>query len=93
MYDNIGSKLRTVAMVCGIIGVIGAGIGFLALIAGGGAVGFAAIVSGLLALISSWPLYAFGQITDDIHAMRENAAAPSSPAAATFVAVDELPEL
>lgn len=81
-------------MVCGIIGVICAGIGFLALvIADEEALGFAAIVSGLLALISSWPLYAFGQITDDIHAMRENAAAPSSPAAAAFVAVDELPEL
>lgn len=91
MYDNIGSKLRTVAMVCGIIGVIGAGIGLLALLSGGGAIGLAAIVSGLLALISSWPLYAFGQITDDIHAMRNGTAAPSGQTAA--VVDDDLPEL
>lgn len=91
MYDNIGSKLRTVAMVCGIIGVIGAGIGLLALLTGGGAIGLAAIVSGLLALISSWPLYAFGQITDDIHAMRNGTAAPTGQTAAAVD--DDLPEL
>ena len=78
MFSNIGNKVCAVAKFCGYFGaicfLIGLGctiFGFLDeedLII----VGIPAMFYGLLSIISSWPLYAFGQITSDIREIKEN---------------------
>lgn len=80
LYSNIGNKVCTVAKVCGFIGVVCAAIGLVvtlfAIMDGEDwllIIGPACMVLGIVSLISSWPLFAFGQITNDIHAMRKDA--------------------
>jgi hypothetical protein len=76
MYENIGSKLQAVAKFLGVLGIISIVLGIACVIFGidydeyliGGLL---AAVTGIMSIISSWPLYAFGQITNDIAAIRE----------------------
>ena len=77
LYSNIGNKVCKVAKVCGAIGIVCAIIGLICLIIGlcvgeiaAIIAGASAAVLGIMSLISSWPLYAFGQITNDVHAIR-----------------------
>lgn len=91
MYSNVGGKLRTLARICGIVGIVCAAICVLAEVVTmfdtfNGIVAVSGLVLGLLCLVSSWPLYAFGQLVDDVHAIREGSTgkAPVS---------DELPDL
>lgn len=79
LYSNIGNKVCIVAKVCGFIGVASFVIGLICLTIWFFAYEDALLVFGpilmlwgIVSLISSWPLYAFGQITNDIHAMRGN---------------------
>ena len=95
LYSNIGDKVCKVAVICGRIGIVCAVIGLVAAIIGisggeDGALifGLIAAVLGVVSVISSWPLYAFGQITNDVHAMRTSA--PQKAPAAQF---SDLPEL
>ena len=94
LYKNIGDKVCKVAIFCGWLGVISIVIGLICLLLwlDGDDVfmilGGAAICSGVLSIISSWPLYAFGQITNDVHAMRE-----SGVNAGAAKQEDELPDL
>ena len=76
-YSNIGNKVCKVAKVCGAIGIVCAIIGLICLIYGlcdnemtVVICGASSAVLGIVSLISSWPLYAFGQITNDVHAIR-----------------------
>lgn len=64
--------------------------------------GLIAVVSSLILAAGTWPLYAFGQITADVHAIRkegvasgkaEGAAVPVSDRSADPANPDELPEL
>lgn len=64
--------------------------------------GLIAVVSALILAAGTWPLYAFGQITADVHAIRkegvasgkaEGAAVPVSDRSADSANPDELPEL
>lgn len=64
--------------------------------------GLIAVVSSLILAAGTWPLYAFGQITADVHAIRkegvvsgkaEGAAVPVSDHSAEPANSDELPEL
>ena len=80
LYSNIGNKVCAVAKVCGFIGVACTVIGLFCLVFWFSSsddeflvFGSFLSISGIVSLISSWPLYAFGQITNDIHAMREDA--------------------
>lgn len=92
LYSNIGDKVCRVAMACGCIGIVCAVIGVLAYFNAGYDLeeigGIALIVLGVFCAISSWPLYAFGQITNDVHAMRT-----SAPAKASAPQYSDLPEL
>lgn len=79
LYSNIGNKVCIVAKISGFIGLICAAIGLFCLVFWFFAyddefliLGSILSILGVVSLISSWPLYAFGQITNDIHAMREN---------------------
>ena len=77
LYSNIGDKVCAVAKICGIIGLISAAAGVvffpIAWITQDSvfyALAPALAVSGFGLLISSWPLYAFGQITNDIQSLK-----------------------
>lgn len=83
LYGNIGGKLRILAMVCGALGIVCIAIGlFLELVtffdAFNGIVLVTCGVLGLACLLASWPLYAFGQLVDDVHKMAENSAQPKA---------------
>jgi len=95
MYSNIGDKVCKAAKICGFIGIIAAVVGLVCLFVAIAnsedvlfIVGPALAVLGVACLIGSWPLYAFGQITNDVHAMRTNA--PAKTSAKQF---SDLPEL
>lgn len=79
MYHNIGDKVCTLAKFCGLIGIIVAIAGVLCFcVAFETSEDVLFIVSpiliavGIVCVIGSWPLYAFGQITNDVHEMRMN---------------------
>lgn len=79
MYSNIGHKLRTVAKVVGMIGFVIVGIGLLVMLMATGyrlAVGLVpgliCITVGLLLYVSTFPLYAFGQLVDDVNYIRNS---------------------
>ena len=60
--------------------------------------GLIGVVSALLLAVSTWPLYAFGQIAADLHAIRKGGASGAAPESAGQPAAsrenpDELPEL
>ena len=76
LYKNIGEKIKGWAKWVFIVGAISSIIGAIGMLfsAEDGwmlIVGVLTLVVGpLVAWVSSWLLYAFGQITDDLHAMR-----------------------
>ena len=92
LYSNIGNKVCKLAKICGVIGIVCIVIGLilalyyqsdLELIGG-----LVIIVLGVISLLGSWPMYAFGQITNDVHAMRTSA--PTKVSASQY---SDLPEL
>ncbi len=77
MYNNIGKNLKGIASIVGVIGMLICAIGvivFFSEIGEGFEAAFynalAFIISGAVILISSWPLYAFGDITENVDKMR-----------------------
>lgn len=93
LYKNIGNKVCKVAKLCGLIGVIGIIVGVILILVeiidGGNyaLIGTLVGASGFALIISSWPLYAFGQITNDIREIKNNTAAGNSTVS------NDLPEL
>lgn len=73
MYHNIGGKIKGLAIVVFIIEAIGAFITGIILWVDWEEWWCALIVFGgpVFAWISSWMVYAFGQLVEDTHAMRE----------------------
>ena len=76
MFQNIGKKLCGLAKFLAVFGVLAviAGIGCVVWgILGRNAmafIGIGCIVGGIVEIIFPWPLYAFGQLTEDVHALR-----------------------
>jgi hypothetical protein len=77
LYKNIGDKVCKVAKFCGVLSVIFVLLGLLFVIIGINDYddyllfsGIATVAFGVVGVVASWPLYAFGQITNDIHAIR-----------------------
>ena len=86
--------LGVLVLLLQLVGLIPSGFEPTSLMLGG----LIGMVSALILAVSTWPLYAFGQITADLHAIRRggiSAAAPESAAqpAASRETPDELPEL
>ena len=86
--------LGVLVLLLQLVGLIPSGFEPTSLMLGG----LIGVVSALLLAVSTWPLYAFGQITADLHAIRKggiSASAPESTAqpAASRENPDELPEL
>jgi len=74
LFSNIGSKLKGLAVVISIIGVLAVVVGIIIALIGAVdnadelvTVGLIVAGSGIMSWVSTWPLYTFGQITDDIH--------------------------
>ena len=72
MYNNVGNKIKVLAQVVGWLCFVAGIIAWIVLLACGEQIGWAVLGSGVLALVSSWFLYGFGQMVDDIHEMRGN---------------------
>lgn len=92
MYSNIGGKLRALAGILGSIGIIAIGIGLIMIFIYFGnsrshtlVPGLILGVVGLIEVISTWPLYAFGQLVEDVHAIKNGSHATLQS--------DELPDL
>ena len=83
LYNDIGKKIKSWAKWIFIIEAIGAIIaGFVLMVEDEDLIGYGllTLVCGpIVAWVGSWLLYAFGQITDDLHAMR-NKECPSKKA-------------
>ncbi|MCL2695732.1 MAG: hypothetical protein FWE69_05345 [Clostridiales bacterium] len=72
MFDNIGNKIKILATVIAIVGVLGGLITGIILIDELGARGFLiGLGSAVILLFSSWIIYAFGKLVDDVGAIRE----------------------
>ena len=73
LYSNVGKKIKMLALITGIIGMLAVIVGLILLLVGCGGeddlliVGPIVAGSGLVLWVSTWPLYAFGQITEDVH--------------------------
>jgi len=101
VFDNVGRKIMTLAKIIGIIGVIAAVVFAIFLVIGLVSsddefwiIGLIGMGSGLVLFVSTWPLYAFGQITEDVRAIRNREyAKASAPAAVSVSAPAELPDL
>lgn len=75
MFRNIGRKIMTLAQIFCWLGIAAAVISGLIMLTNRYTfgVGMAVIIIGSLsAWLGSWTLYAFGQIADDTHALRES---------------------
>lgn len=95
MFDNVGGKIKALAAVLGWIDFIAGFIIAFAFWAGekGFWTGMIPLLTGAALFAASWPLYGFGQLVEDVSALRQRAehgAAKSSAPAETF---GDLPEL
>ncbi len=78
LYNNVGKVLMVVAKIIGVFGVLAVAGGIIAviviLIAGSDydmPIALGVLSGGITLFISSFPLYAFGQVADDVHFIRE----------------------
>lgn len=87
MYSKVGKKIMTLAKVSGWMGFAGGIILWLTFLANNAFIAWFGFFIGIFSFITSWPLYGFGQLVDDVHAMRNQTSEP--PIAQN----DELPDL
>ena len=77
MFDNIASRLQTLAKVICWLGIIGAVIYFIVFLVGGANFFLALLYGGLMALVSwigSWATYALGVTLEKVEALEYNLA-------------------
>ena len=89
MYSNVGGKIKLVAKLYGWITLIGGLLTFFILLGDYdfGEVFYVPILA-LTGFATSWPLYGFGQLVDDVQAIKEN-----SKQQPEVTCIDELPEI
>lgn len=90
MYDNVGKKIMTLAKVLGWIFLIAGIITAIVFMSFGWKffIVIASLIGGVLLYVSSWFLYGFGQLVDDVSAMRY-----AAKEADRDTVSEELPEL
>lgn len=99
MYNNVGNKIKVLAQVTGWTCFAAGFIAWIALLANENPLGWAALGGGIAMLISTWFLYGFGQLVQDVHELKNNLPATtvtpvSKPTPQSKPAVsDELPDL
>lgn len=91
MYKNVGKKIMFLAKILGWVALATGIIVWMCFITSDyrydTSIAWIGLISGGLSFISSWLVYGFGQIVDDVNTMRNNL--PIN----TEVSTDELPEL
>lgn len=91
MYENVGGKIKVCAVVTGwVLCLVGIFTG-LALLKISVIFTLLCFMGGALGLVGSWPLYGFGQLIEDVSALRSRREAP--PVEQNQCTTDELPEL
>lgn len=87
MYNNVGKKIMKIAQWYSLVMNIICFIAAIACISNEEyTAALIAVAVGALTTVASWPVYGFGQLVDDVHALRGQSAEP-------VVQNDELPEL
>ena len=90
LFSNVGRKLQKLAGLCAICGIIALVVGVICMLTGWSdmvALGIALLIIGISSIIGALPLYAFGQITDDVHEIRNSFKANLTSS------INDLPEL
>jgi hypothetical protein len=87
LFKNIGRSVQILAIICAVIGLGGIIAGIILCFTTDELIGAIVIVAGAVLIITSLPIYAFGQITCDVREIKENMLG------ATAVTFDDLPEL
>ena len=95
MFDNVGGKIKTLAAVLGWIDLIAGFIVALAFWTGemGFWTGMIPLLAGAILFAASWPLYGFGQLVEDVSALRQRSEQDTAKSAAPAKAFSDLPEL
>ncbi len=91
MYSNVGKKIMILAMVFGVVFLAAGLVGFVVLLALEipAWLAFIALLGGIITFMSSWLLYGFGQLVDDVHSLHIG----PKPDEKKEEVIDELPEL
>ena len=71
-YSNVGNKIKILAQFGAILGIIVVIAGIVVSIGESPEAGIALAVSGLFLILGSLPMYAFGQITEDVREIRNS---------------------
>ena len=88
MYDKIGNKIQALAKVLGIINLACAIIcTFVSLGVGEWWVFLGGIGGGVVGYVGTWALYGFGQLVNDVHALRNARTGAPAPS------VNEIPDI
>ena len=72
MYNNVGKKIMELAQIIGWLCFVAGIIAGIILLATGKQIGWAVLGGGVVELVSSFFLYGFGQLVNDIHEMKGN---------------------
>lgn len=90
MYSNVGKKIMTLAKVLGWVFLIAGIITAIVFMSFGWKffIVIAPLIGGVLLYVSSWVLYGFGQLVEDVSAMRY-----AAKEADRDTVSEELPEL
>ena len=73
MYEDVGKKIQVLAKICGWTVLVLGVIGFFVVLTNeyvSNLLAWGSLFAGLMGLVSTWLLYGFGQLIDDIHDMR-----------------------
>ncbi len=76
MYNNVGKKIMVLAQIFGWVCFAAGFITCVAMVASDNMFGWIALGGGVVLLFSTWLLYGFGQLVQDVHEMKEKATAP-----------------
>ena len=85
MYNNIGEKIKGLATFFFLFGAAVSVIAGLALLSDGSGIwGIVLMIGGaFVSWVSSWLLYAFGELVEDVHAIRNKTNPQGAPEAPT----------
>lgn len=91
MFENVGKKIMALAKINGvawlILGIMVWSVYLTNDYSQDNTIGWIALLVGVSGFLTSWPLYGFGQMVDDVNAMRR------VEEKTTEIVDEELPEL
>lgn len=70
MFSNVGKKLMSLAVILFVVSMVGI-LGSIIILLDGEDFGVYILISSIVSAISTWILYAFGQVTEDVSKIRK----------------------